>query len=749
MKKYILKNLLYLFLFIPICLNGQTLIGHWPFSGNANDISGNGLNGVVTNATLTTGQAGQPNTAYYFNGTNAHIDVPFNQLMNMTSWTLMAVVKPMGYYSGACQDNAIIWHAYDWANNHYDLVFFDNPYDNSCNTFSPGHDFFRGEPAGAAGPASIWQSANPVQLNTWYCVATTYANDTVKVYIDGVLSHSVPFPNQYNYTQNDTLWGLGFGYDPPDPLGYPYWFNGIIDDIQIYNGALTESQIYNLCSAVAIDTVNFAYDFSSNINCNDVLFTANHISGNTATQFLWLFGDNTTGNTNPITHMYNQPGNYTVTLIATDSAGHMDTVTHSITVSIANFNYTINSLSTSCKTVQLNANYINGDTANQYTWYFGDNSPSSTGSTTTHTYSQSGTYTVMLVLANASGCTDTITTTINISTNINYSINYTQTNCKTAELQATYISGDTSIQYIWLFGDNSPAGNGNPITHIYPENGTYVVKLAVSNNQGCTDTIMTTVVLLFNMNYAIADSSIDCKTAQLRANYINGDTAAQLLWLFADNETATANPIIHTFPNTGQNTAGLVLINALGCRDTISYGFTINYQLFADFTFTPLTPERNIPTQFYNASSPAATKFHWNFGDNTSSDEENPLKQYNLSGTYHVCLTAADSNDCTATVCKDVAAVVTELIDIPDAFSPNGDGKNDILYARGYGIKTMSLVVYNRWGQKVFNSSDLNKGWDGTYKGTAQPSEVYAYVLDAVFQSGKAFHKQGNITIVR
>jgi gliding motility-associated-like protein len=496
------------------------------------------------------------------------------------------------------------------------------------------------------------------------------------------------------------------------------------------------------------DTFSVTFNFSVTTTataCNTLQFTNTSTGVPPITSWHWNFG---TGNSNLQNPAYTFPasGNYTVTLYAMDSLGCIDSFSQLVTVS-SNLNYAILDTPLSCTTIALTANHLSGGTATQFTWIYGDASPNGTGSTTTHTYSQPGTYTVTLV-ASDGPCGDTVTQQVTISLDMSYTIADSAINCKTVKLTATHVSGDISSQFLWLFGDNTNA-TGNPVTHGYSQNGTYTALLVLTSSQGCTDTVSHTFTLPVDIHYVISDSAIDCRTASLMATHLSGDTAAQLLWLFAGGDTASGNPVVHTFPNTGANTADLVMVNAFGCRDTMTYNFTINYQLYADFSFSPVVPEKNMPTQFTNNSSPTAIKFYWDFGDSTNSSEKDPLKQYYRTGTFNVCLTVTDSNDCSATVCKPTRAEVAELIDIPDAFSPNGDGENDILYARGFGVRTMSLTIYNRWGQKIFAGTELSMGWDGTFKGAKQAADAYAYILDAVFVSGNTFHKQGNITILR
>jgi gliding motility-associated-like protein len=86
---------------------------------------------------------------------------------------------------------------------------------------------------------------------------------------------------------------------------------------------------------------------------------------------------------------------------------------------------------------------------------------------------------------------------------------------------------------------------------------------------------------------------------------------------------------------------------------------------------------------------------------------------------------------------------------IPNIFSPNGDGQNDVLYVRGQGIEQLSFVVYNRWGQKVFETKDPNHGWDGTINGKPAETGVYVYHVNAVLHDGLVVSRHGDVTLVR
>ncbi len=94
--------------------------------------------------------------------------------------------------------------------------------------------------------------------------------------------------------------------------------------------------------------------------------------------------------------------------------------------------------------------------------------------------------------------------------------------------------------------------------------------------------------------------------------------------------------------------------------------------------------------------------------------------------------------------------IPTAVMDVPTAFSPNDDGSNDILYVRGWGIqKLIEFKVYNRWGQELFETNDMQQGWDGLYKGEKQPIETYTYTAKGITFMGKEITIQGYVTLIR
>ncbi len=125
------------------------------------------------------------------------------------------------------------------------------------------------------------------------------------------------------------------------------------------------------------------------------------------------------------------------------------------------------------------------------------------------------------------------------------------------------------------------------------------------------------------------------------------------------------------------------------------------------------------------------------------------IHQFQSTNTFNVCLVAINQFGCSDTVCHPVESLINPLLDVPNAFTPGRFGENGIVMVKGFGIASMDWKIYNSWGQVVFESNSPSMGWDGTYRGAAQPMDVYAYTLEATFFDGTKIRKKGDITLIR
>jgi gliding motility-associated-like protein len=236
---------------------------------------------------------------------------------------------------------------------------------------------------------------------------------------------------------------------------------------------------------------------------------------------------------------------------------------------------------------------------------------------------------------------------------------------------------------------------------------------------------------------------------------LNGTTFA---WDFGDpsspNNTSTDENPNHVYNATGTYTVRLTVTNPGTCNLTHDTTFTLTVydKPGADFTFTPVPPLVNTPTTFNNLSGPEAIRFKWDFGDGDTllTTSRAPVQhQYNATGTFTACLTAYNVAGCDSTICKEVESLIEPLIGVPNAFTPNSGDNNSVVYVRGFGVSKMQFIIWNRWGQKVFETNNISQGWDGKVKGVVQPMDVYVYTLSVEFSDGTKATKKGDITLIR
>ncbi len=163
-------------------------------------------------------------------------------------------------------------------------------------------------------------------------------------------------------------------------------------------------------------------------------------------------------------------------------------------------------------------------------------------------------------------------------------------------------------------------------------------------------------------------------------------------------------------------------------------------------------PGATVNTYLFEAnSSPNVTGWNWDFGDGTNATTENATHEYGAFGSYTVTLTVTTDDGCTATFTLSPLVEVFEVPDIfiPNSFTPNEDGNNDVLYVYGEYVNLDDFIIFNQYGNEVFRTSDINVGWDGSWKGVQQPGGVYVYQAVLSDSVGNLYEEQGTVTLIR
>lgn len=404
----------------------------------------------------------------------------------------------------------------------------------------------------------------------------------------------------------------------------------------------------------------------------------------------------------------------------------------------------------------------------QYIWDFGDGSKRDTTvvDNVSHQFTAVGLYKVMLISVDSSSCNISDTSYVTMRVRNDPAI---------LDLTATKLAPCTSFNYQFNnissgakpfsnssfridFGDGTSAVIGTGIiTHNYPAIGTYRVGLVLLDTSYCNESDSTTLILNIspNVKAQFTTPAYGCipYTALFSNTSIGG---AKYIWDFGDgvkDSTTTQTDMQHLYTNVGTYTIQLIANDSNTCNKTDTVRFTITTQAkpIPGFTVAPQPPVSNTAIVFTNTSS-SGVSYKWLFGDGDTlvTTSSAPVSHiYESSGTFTACLIVINQAGCSDTLCQPVKALITPLFDVPNAFSPNGDGVNDKIYVKGFGIAKMQWNIYNRWGTLVFQSSNKNTGWDGLYNGRIQPQEVYHYILEIKMSNGERLTKKGDITLLR
>lgn len=383
--------------------------------------------------------------------------------------------------------------------------------------------------------------------------------------------------------------------------------------------------------------------------------------------------------------------------------------------------------------------------------------------TVSHTYNQTGKFPLMLISIDSATCNiaDTAKTTVKVGDNqVNADFSFFKLDsCNSLRYQfnnltTATVPNYTSQSFLWDFGDGTPpirTGFG-PQIHTYPSTGSYIVTLIIDDTTFCNapDTAKKTLRISPNVKAIFSTPVRGCVPydAEFKNLSLGG---TEWIWEFGDGQTSTDFEPIHTYNSTGTYNVRLIATDTSTCNktDTSAY-FTITVfpKPTVAFNWTPNPPQENTIT-FFNNLSVGATSYLWDFGDGESSTLTNPSHQYNATGTYQATLYAYNIANCVDSLTQDVPILIVPLLDVPNAFTPGRFTTNGIIKVQGFGIGKMTWKIFNRWGQVVFATTDRNQGWDGTFKGTLQPLDVYTYVLDVEFTDGQKLRKTGDITLLR
>ncbi|MBL7914833.1 MAG: PKD domain-containing protein [Bacteroidia bacterium] len=361
----------------------------------------------------------------------------------------------------------------------------------------------------------------------------------------------------------------------------------------------------------------------------------------------WNFGDGNTSTAFQPSHIYNTSGSFTVTATLTDTAGCVNNYTLSpVLISNPVPSFTVNQNTTGCSPFVVP--FTNTSTgATSYFWNFG-NTNTSVATNPSNTYINPGTFSVTLQ-ATGNGCTRTVTVPNYITVNLAVA-NFTFTPASGClPVNVSFTDQSTSpVSWLWDFGDGTTSTLQNPV-HTYVTAPVTDVSLTITDANGCTGTRTKTPVSVVLPQIGVNDST-GCRP--FNVNFTSATPATSYLWDFGDGTTSTLQNPTHLYTVAGSYTVTLTCVLASGCTTTtVKPGFIDVLAPVSNFMSPTVAVCAPSLVNFVNQST-GATSWFWDFGDGTSSTNQNPSHIYNVPGTYTVTLISTSAAGCSDTLVR-------------------------------------------------------------------------------------------------
>lgn len=612
----------------------QGLVAYYPFSGNGNDASGNNINGSLSNVTITSDRSGTPNSAYYFNGLNAYILLPFSNLYNF-----------------AAQDSFSIsaWVLPDQGNNSWpaQAVVVKSPThsDFTLSLWNYGIYIFSYKAmSGYAYNHILNSSTTLTNTQCWYNIISTYNNGEWNLYINGILESSDLSHSKFILQDATSKIAIGKKGE-----SFGDYYKGKMDEVRIYNRVLNKAEIDSL-----------SYNGQPIKAINDTTLC-----------------DGTS--------------------------------------------------------IQLNASG-----SNAYSWFpsTGLSNPNISNPVAT----PSGTTQYFVTGINNFGCIskDSLTITVNPKPIITITNDTLLCNNTTLQLHA---GGGTS--YTW-----SPAASltnnliPNPVA-APAANTKYYVTVKDANNCSNTDSVQ--VDVRSANNFLISPAVDICRNDSIQISASGGDT-----YSWNNAATLTNASVANPFASPQTTTSYAVLITDTVCHNTTTLSTTVTV-LPLPVLFLTKSNDIDCSIDQSRLTVSGAAIYSWlPAGTLNNPAVYNPIASPTATTNYVV--TGTDLDGCMNT---DSITVLVNADNkggylMPNAFTPNNDGLNDCYGTRYWGIiLEIEFSIFNRWGERVFYTTDPAKCWDGNYKGIQQNPGVFSYMIKAKTSCESYVFRKGTFLLMR
>ncbi|NEW84999.1 MAG: PKD domain-containing protein, partial [Mariniphaga sp.] len=463
-----------------------------------------------------------------------------------------------------------------------------------------------------------------------------------------------------------------------------------------------------------------------------------------------------------------QATTYIVRLIGESFSGCTATVNNTITVfPLPKAGFT-KSADEGCSPLFVKFSNSSSDGAKTYAWDFGDGGASVSLSDPDYSFiSPNGKqeqYNVMLTARNEFGCVDIYKSVVKVfhTPQADFSVNPMEQTLPAKKVLLTNLTKFGPWSYIWQFGDGTATQSGDVLGHEYSKAGYYTISLTATGDV-CASTKKIGVII----NDGAPGTAFDCETegcAPFSLKFTNHSVNGfKFLWDFGNGNHSTEFEPKITYFEGGTYNVRLEVYNNLGEMTFSEKVITVHDEPIAFFRSSAKKvriPGNNV--FFVNLSENANTLI-WDFGDGTSSTDFEPVHEYSRTGIFNVSLKITSAFNCTDEfLLTPGIEIYSEEIKLANAFIPSKDGSSGGIYITGDprnhifhpnlangDVDKYELQIFNRWGNLVFQSNEVERGWDGYFNGKLCSQDVYVWKIKLRFIDGKQITKVGDVTLIQ
>lgn len=404
-----------------------------------------------------------------------------------------------------------------------------------------------------------------------------------------------------------------------------------------------------------------------------------------------------------------------------------------------------------------------------YIWDFGDGTIETGGFQTTYQFTNTTSsdivYNISLTATNPFSCATSATAQVTVfpAPEADFTATPEEQQMPNRTVTINNLTPGSGWNYLWNFGDGASSTVRDPGTHSYLNSGNYTIQLEVTDGR-CSDVATQPIRILPmvpQINYG-ATPARGCPP--LTVTFTNNTLdATDYLWEFGDGNMSQQVTPTHIYNIPGTYIVKLTATGPGGIAISENLQIVVFEKPVALFDVIPkvifIPGEKPV---FINRSI-GASRYLWDFGDGNTSDDFSPSHQYQSSGVYTISLWVVNNDGCEDTFVLPEAIKVEQGGDIkfPNAFTPNPSGPSDGRYVYGdprnhifypfvqKGIVEYQLQIFTRWGELIFESHDIEIGWDGYHKNKLAPQGVYIWRARYKTASGKVEIKAGDVTLIR